>query len=156
MPPLLGPLVAEHRPDAVELGGRQRLFERVLDERPHHAWRRLRPQRDALAALVGEAVHLFLDDIGRLARSLREQLLPLDDRRTDLVIAVMTADVAGNGLETLPALDFSRHDVVGTTDGGDHDVWMVWSPAATIIPVCTKELRRRPSVSADLAAPVQE
>ena len=47
-----------------------------------------RPQRDLLAAAIGEGVHLLGDDIGRLADRPREHLGELEDRRRDLLIAV--------------------------------------------------------------------
>ena len=60
---LLGALVAEHRPQAVQLGERQGLLEAVLDEGADKAGGRLGPQGDALPALVGERVHLLLHDV---------------------------------------------------------------------------------------------
>ena len=105
---LLRPLVAEHRAHRVQLGRRQRVLEAVLDEGAHHARRRFRPQRDALAALVGEAVHLLLDDVGGFAGALGEQLLALDDRRADLDVAVALAQRARDALDVLPLLDLAR------------------------------------------------
>ena len=68
--PLLGPLVPEHRADGVELRGRQRLLQIVLDEGTDHARRRLGPERHAIPALVDEGVHLLLNDVGRLPGAL--------------------------------------------------------------------------------------
>ena len=115
---LLRPLVPEHRAERVELRRGHRLLEAVLDERAHHARRRFRPQRHAVAALVGERVHLLLDDVGGLARALGEQFLALDDRRADLDVAVALAERAGDALDVLPLLDLARQDVVRAADSG--------------------------------------
>ncbi len=105
--PLLRPLVPEHRPHRVELGDGHRLLEGVLHEGAHHAGRRLGTEGDALAALVGERVHLLLHDVRGLAGSLREQLLALDDRRPDLEVSVLLEHAARGGLDERPALHFS-------------------------------------------------
>ena len=118
--PLLRPLVPEHRADAVELRHRHRLLEAVLDEGAHDAGRRLGPEGDALAPLVGEGVHLLLDDVGGLAGALGEQFLALDDGRAQLGVPVPLEDAAGRRLDELPPLDLARQDVTCSADGWNH------------------------------------
>ena len=120
--PLLGPFVPEHRPEEVDLRRGHGLLEAVLDERAHQARRGLGAQGDALAALVGERVHLLLDDVGRLAGALGEQFLALDDGRADFGVPVALEEAARHGLDALPALDLAGEDVVGSSDGWNHAV----------------------------------
>ena len=120
VPALLRPLVPEHRAEQVHLRRRHRLLEAVLDKRAHEARRRLGAQGDALAPLVGEGVHLLLDDVGRLARALGEQFLAFDDRRADLGVAVALEEPPRHRLHALPALHLARQDVVGSPDRWNH------------------------------------
>ena len=70
---LLRPLVAEHRPGVPELDRPALAAEVVLEEGAHDAGRPLRAQRQGVAALVGEGVHLLLDDVARVAEAAREE-----------------------------------------------------------------------------------
>ena len=115
-PPLLRPLVAEHRA-AREQPDRQLLAERAGDEGARDAGGVLRAQRQALAASILERVHLLGDDVRGLAERAREHLGELEDRRRDLVVAVARRDLA-------PGLDHPAmtqrglaHDVVGAAHG---------------------------------------
>jgi hypothetical protein len=119
---LLRPLVPEHRPEQVDLGNRHRLLEAVLDEGPDQAGRGLRPKRDAFTALVGEGVHLLLDDVRGFAGALGEQFLALDDGRPHLGVPVALEQAARDGFDPLPALDLAGQDVVGASNSWNHDV----------------------------------
>src|SRR6185503_13530954 len=116
----LWPLVPEHRAHRVELRRRQRVLETVLDICAHHARRRFRPERDAIAALVREAVHLLLHDVRGFARALGEQFLALDDRRADFDVAVARAELGRYPLDELPSLHLPRQDVVRSTNRSNH------------------------------------
>ncbi len=84
-PPLLRPLVTEHR-TAAEYLERQFLAEPPRDERPRHAGGRFRPQGDPLAPAVVKGVHLLGDDVGGLAERALEHLGELEHRRRHFVI----------------------------------------------------------------------
>jgi len=77
---LLRSLIAEHRA-AVEEFERHVLGEAVGDHRTNHAGSVLWPQRDFLAAAVGEGVHLLGNDVGVLADRSRENVGELENRR---------------------------------------------------------------------------
>ena len=92
----------------------------MLHERPYHARRGLWTHRDPLAALVGKGVHLLLNDVRRFAGTLGEQLLSLQYRCSDLLVAVRATDTPGDIFEPLPPLDFTWDDVASTTNAGNH------------------------------------
>ena len=71
---LLRALVAELRPDVIELPGPPGLGERVLDVRARDPGRVLGAHRHGAPAAVGERVHLLVDDVGRLADAPHEEL----------------------------------------------------------------------------------
>ena len=81
-------LVAELRADVEEPHRLRPLAQAVLGEGARHRRGVLRSQREALAVLVGEGVHLLADDVGALAHAAHEELGLLDDRRADLGEAV--------------------------------------------------------------------
>ena len=74
VPPVLHPLVAEHRPEVVQAQRVGAVAEAVLDPRPGHAGGPFGPQRERAALAVGEGVHLLVDDVGGLADRAHEQL----------------------------------------------------------------------------------
>jgi hypothetical protein len=80
----LGALVAEHRP-AIPEPLRPLAEQAVLDRRPHHRGRALRPQGAAALAAVEEGVHLLAHHIGGLADAAGKQLGDLQQRRADLL-----------------------------------------------------------------------
>ena len=98
-PALLRSLVTEHRADVVEPGNLVALVEVVLDEGACERRRPLRPQRQQRAVAVGEGVHLFLDDVGRLPDGARKEFRALDDRQPDLVEAVAFQDRGRDALD---------------------------------------------------------
>src|SRR4029434_7418790 len=117
---LLRPLVSEHRSDRKQLCHRQRLLEIVFDVGAHHARRRFRTQRHALAALVRKGVHLFLDNVCGLTCPLGEKLLLFENGRPQFDVSVALAPVACGALDELPLLHFAGQNVVSATDRRDH------------------------------------
>jgi len=115
---LLRFFVPEHRPDAPHLVA-STAQHAVGDDRAHHARRRLRTQRERFAALVGETVHLFLDDIGVLTDRAFEEVGVLHHRHTHLVVAVRVQEFAGDPLEELPTRRLGGQQVVHALDGRD-------------------------------------
>ncbi len=71
----------------------------------------------AVAAAVGEGVHLLGDDVGRLAQRAGEDARVLEDRSDPFVEAVEGGDTAG-GIDDMlmPAL-FLADQVMGAADG---------------------------------------
>ena len=118
--PRLRALVAKERPDVVQ-PLRPLREQLVLEQRAHDARRQLGPQRHAAVALVDERVHLFFDDVGRLADAAREQLGRLEDRRADLAVAEPVRDLAAVGFEPAPTRRFGRKDVLRAARGADAD-----------------------------------
>ena len=116
--PGLRPLVAEERPD-VEEPLRPLREQVVLEHRAHDRRGPLRAQRHAAAALVGERVHLFLDDVGRLADAAHEEFGRLEHRRADLAVAEAGREIAAVGFEAVPAGGFGRKDIVGSARRAD-------------------------------------
>ena len=84
---LLRTLIAEHR-TGVEIFQRQMLAEAAGDEGAGHAGRVLGPERQLLATLVGEGVHLLRDDVGGIAQGALEDLREFEDRGRHLEIAI--------------------------------------------------------------------
>ena len=114
----LRPLAPEHRPHAPH-------FEPVLAQQAvrnhgaHDAGGRLRPQRDVILALIDEAEHLFLDDVGEVADRALEELRLLDDGNAKFLVAVAGEHLAGSALEVLPGRRLCRQHVVNAAQGLD-------------------------------------
>src|SRR4030095_6204105 len=98
--------------------------------------------------LVREAVHLFLNDVGRFAGAFREQLLAFQDGRADLDVPVPRAELARGLFDQLPLLDFARQDVVRATDGWDHAVNNSYSNPRSASPIPGSRRPRRRSAAA--------
>ncbi len=116
--PLLRALVAEHgacvpQPLAAVVQ------DAVLDPRAHDARGLLRPQRQAVAVAIGEGVHLLLDDVGDFTDGPLEQLGPLEQRCSDLGIAIGAHEGAHVAFEPLPRRGLGRQHVVHATDCAD-------------------------------------
>ena len=142
-PPLLRPLVAEHRA-AREQPDRQLLAERSGDEGARDAGGVLRPQRQALAAPILERVHLLGDDVRGLAERAREHLGELEDRRRDLVVAVARRDRAPGLDHPAMAQRGLAHDVVGAAHGTKSCSWRPL-PDASGEPRPVVQVRARPA-----------
>ena len=126
----LRPLVAEHRAHRVQLDGLGLHVEAVLDVRAQLGGRRLRTKGERIAPAILEGVHLLLHDVGDLADPAREELRALEDRQTDLAIAVRLEDPACRRLHVLPRRPL-RQAGCHAPDGLDHrrDYQSGWKPA---------------------------
>ena len=104
MPPLLGPLVAEHRPGVVELRATGPFGTRLCSSaaRTTLAVPSGRSVRERRVALVLERVHLLGDDVGRLADAAREDLGVLEERRVDRLVAVAREELLRGARQVLP------------------------------------------------------
>ena len=110
-------LVAVHRARVPE-AHRAVVDEAVLDGRAHRGSRGLGAQRELLAVqLVGEGVHLLLDDVGDLADRAAKQTRVLEQRRADVAVAVADRPVTNDYFEGKPALRRVGQNVVHATDG---------------------------------------
>jgi hypothetical protein len=112
---LLGTLVTEHRAAGDQLD-RRILLPALGDVRAADARGEFGTQRDQVAALVLERVHLLRDDVAGLAHRAREHAGRLEDGDVDALEAIEFADVI-EGLEHAgePALLLAK-DVLGAAD----------------------------------------
>ena len=116
--PFLGTFVPEERADVVE-PLRTARQEVVLEQRAHDRRRPLGPKRETAAPLVGERVHLFLDDVGRIADAAHEEFGSLEHRRADLAIPEATRDRVDARFKSLPAGALGGIDVCRPPRGGE-------------------------------------
>ena len=94
----LRPFAPEHRPHAPN--PQPALAQQsVRDHRARDAGGRFGPQRDVILALIDEAEHLLLDDVGEIADRALEQLRLLDDRYAEFLVAVAREDLARDPLQ---------------------------------------------------------
>src|SRR4029450_12077431 len=112
----LGPLVAELGAGADDLGqaGGQ---PAVLDEGPDNPGGQRRAQGEGAAALVGEGVHLLLDDIGGLAHPAGEHGRVLEDRGLDRLVAGQAGLLEHDPLDLGPGPRVRRQVVEGALGG---------------------------------------
>ena len=82
----------------------------------HAAGGAFRTQGQAVAIAVVEGVHLFLDDIGDFADRASEQLGHLEDRHSDLTIAIGRQHGRHVTLEKLPQRTALGQHIVHTAD----------------------------------------
>src|SRR5688572_1452925 len=107
----LRPLIAEHRPGAPDTLALV-VQQAVADHRAHDAGRRLRAQRQRVAARILEGEHLFLHDVGELADRALEQRRVLDDGHADFLVTVRGKQLARDSLELVPAGNVRGQHVV--------------------------------------------
>ena len=91
----------------------------VRDHRARDARGRLGPQGDVILALIDEAEHLLLDDIGEVADRALEQLRLLDDGYAEFLVAVAREHFARDALQVLPGRDLRGQHVVNAAQGLD-------------------------------------
>ena len=72
-------------------------------------------QGDGVAAPIGEAVHLLLDDVGGLAHAAHKEGRLLKDGRLDLAIAVEGTHVVDAVVDVTPVGLILRQDVQRAT-----------------------------------------
>lgn len=126
-------LVTEHRADVPQTL-RTVVQHVVLDRRAHDSGRVFRTHRQIFAVQrVGEAVHLFLDDVGHLADPALEQLRMLDDRRTNILVSVRTQHRLDGCFKKLPQPGFLRKDVVHALHAGQlFELFLLFSHLSSI------------------------
>jgi hypothetical protein len=78
----LGPFVPEHGPHEVELGHRIEGVELVFQIGPRQRGRGFRPERQRIAAPIGEGIHFLFDNIRGFADATGKKLGPFDDGDT--------------------------------------------------------------------------
>ena len=107
----LGTFVAEHGADAEELGDAGSVVEAVLDVGAADRGGRLGAQRDGVAPLVFEGVHLLGDDVGFLADAAREEFGALEHGHSYLPVAVARKNLPREPLGAMPPQGFFGQDV---------------------------------------------
>ena len=107
----LGTLVAEHGADAEELRDARAVVEAVLHVGSADRGGRLGAQRDGIAPLVFEGVHLLGDDVGLLADSAREEFGALEGGHSYLPVAVARENLPRQLFGSLPPRRFFGQDV---------------------------------------------
>ena len=125
--PLLRLLVPEHRPDAPELVTRAAQHA-VRDHGAHDAGGGFGPQRETVAALILEGVHLLLDHVGELADGALEEPRLLDDGHAHFLKAIRADELAHRAFEELPRADVGGQHVVHAANGLD-DLSQTQSPS---------------------------
>ncbi len=113
--PFLRLFVPEHRADGPQLVART-AQQAVGNHCAHHTGGRLRTQRQTLATLVGEGVHLLLDNVGELTDRALEKRGVLDDGCTNLREAILREQLAHGVFEMLPSADLLRQHIIHATD----------------------------------------
>ena len=115
----LGPGVAEHGGhDGVEADGLGPGVEAVLEVGPADRGSGLGAEGEGVAArLVGDEVHLLLDDVGDLADTPDEEVVILEDGGVDLAVGVALADGDHGVADAAPAGLGVGEDVFGAADG---------------------------------------
>jgi len=89
----------------------------MLEHSTHAAGGAFRPKGQRLVVAIAKGVHLFVDDVGPFTDAAREQLGVLDDRQTDLAVAVRLQQLGESALEVTPDRSLGRQDVVHATNG---------------------------------------
>src|SRR3989344_8912037 len=110
--PRLRPLVAKHRAKIIDLeeiiGGDQIIFQAG----PYDRSRRLGAQGQTPPLAVGKCVHLFLDDIGRIADRAGEDIGRFKDRRADLAVVKKSESLAAGIFDKLPERGIVRQNIL--------------------------------------------
>jgi hypothetical protein len=94
------------------------LVEAAFEICAHDACGRLRPQRQLSAPAVLEPIKLLGDGVGVLAHPL-DQLLMLDDRGHDLLVAEPRRDLGRGPLGGAPQRTIAWKDVANAADSPD-------------------------------------
>jgi len=109
--PLLGPFVAEHGPQGVELLDPAALVQAVFQDRPQHRGGGLGAQGQGFALAVRKAVHLLADDVSVGPDGAGEELGAFQQGQTDLPVAIEGEDLPGHLLHPLPPGRFRGQQV---------------------------------------------
>src|SRR5688572_10474074 len=128
---LLRTLVTEHRTHAPQFQART-AQQAVRDDRSHDARGRFGPQRQLIAALIGEGIHLLLHDVGVLADRALEEIRALYERHADFLVAVCSEQLAGRALQMLPRADLRGQDIVHAANRLDRRGHWLTPPEANL------------------------
>src|SRR5258708_12191510 len=100
--PRLRPFAPEHRTHAPDPEAPLAQHS-VRNDGTDDAGGRFGPQRDVVLALIDEAEHLLLDDVGKVADRTLEQLRLLDHGNAELFVTVTREDLSHHAPQALPA-----------------------------------------------------
>src|SRR3984957_6408098 len=109
--PRLRPFAPEHRTHAPHPQAALAQHA-VRDDCPYDAGGRFGAQRDVILALIDEAEHLLLDDIGKIADRALEQLRLLDHRDAEFLVTVSGKYLSRDALQVLPGCDLRGQHIV--------------------------------------------
>ena len=118
-PPRLGLFRPEAGDRVGQLDRQRAVNQPVFDDRPVDAGGPFRPEGEFPPALVGEGVHLLLDDVGGVADRADEEPLVLESRDADLPEAVLLGGIEELPLDKLPLIAVRREDVGSAFDRFD-------------------------------------
>ena len=121
------------------------IIQAVLEEGAHNARRPLGAQRDRAVALVEKGVHLFLDDVGRIADAALEQLGVFKHRRPDLTEAVVAGDLERRTFQKLDLVALLRQHVLCALDGFGDQRHRLKPPLRKNGEICNSEFGMRNS-----------
>src|ERR1700722_13096995 len=116
--PRLRPLAPEHGSHAPHAQAAL-AQQAVRDDCARDAGSRFGAQRDVVLALIDEAEHLLLDDVGKVADRAFEQLRLLDHGNAEFLVTIGCEDLARDLLQMLPGRDLRGQHVVYAAQGLD-------------------------------------
>src|SRR6266404_1224940 len=105
-----------HAPDAQAALAQQSVRNDGADD----AGGRFGAQRDVVFALIDEAEHLLLDDVGEVADRALEQLRLLDHGNAEFFVTVTREHLARDALQVLPGRYLRRQHIVYAAQGLDN------------------------------------
>src|SRR5258708_121093 len=115
----LRPFAPEHRTHAPDAQAPLAQHS-VRNDGADDAGGRLGAQRDVILALVDEAEHLLLDDIGKVADRALEQLRLLDHGNAEFFVTVTREDLSRDALQVLPGRYLRGQHIVYAAQGLDN------------------------------------
>ncbi|MBA7673235.1 hypothetical protein ES703_81426 [subsurface metagenome] len=113
---LLGTLLAVEVVQVVESGDGGIPVEVVLDIGPDDGRGELRLEGEALATLIGEGIHLLIDDVGLQADAPDEKVGRLKGRRADFLVAIGGHDGVNDPLHEAPEVGLFGKDITNPPD----------------------------------------
>src|SRR5216684_351352 len=117
--PRLRPFAPEHRTHAPDAEAPLAQHS-VRNDGTDDAGRRFGPQGDVVLALIDEAEHLLLDDVGKVADRTLEQLRLLDHGNAELFVTVTREDFSRDAFQVLPGRDLRGQHIVYAAEGLDN------------------------------------
>ncbi|MNN17465.1 hypothetical protein D3C81_1306530 [compost metagenome] len=114
LPPGLRTLIAEHRPDIIQLADIRFAVKLVLHIGSNDTGGSFRTQRHAALPFIQKSIHFLLDDVRRFPYAPFEQRGLLKNRGTDFPVVKAPAQISDLLLDKLPFLDGSRQQILRT------------------------------------------